>query len=247
MLVQDRRRWAVGKDDPLGIEHDEPVDEVDPPGQPVLDDHEGQPPLAGHDVDEPSHGACGRRVEHRRGLVEQQDAGLHRQRARERKTLRLPTAQRGRRAVRRHGQPDLSQRRSNPWRHLATRQLDVLEAERDIPADRRGDHSGPRVLEHQADRTGAVLRRLPVDGHGPRQVTRVRGQEQSGHRSQQGRLPRTARPGEQHPLAGLDGQVQAGQDRAAPAVGTPGEVLDTDAGSGGRASPPAGCPRGRRG
>ena len=64
-----------------------------------------------------------------------------------------------------HGEPDLGQRGGDPRRHLASGHLDVLQAEGDVTPDGRGDHSGSRVLEDEADRAGLVLWGPAIDRH----------------------------------------------------------------------------------
>ena len=57
---------------PLGVEDDEPVDEVEPGPEPVLDDDRGQPARPDDLGDHPAYRRRVGRVEHRRGLVEQE-------------------------------------------------------------------------------------------------------------------------------------------------------------------------------
>ena len=171
------------------------------------------------------------RVEHRGGLVEQQDPRRHGQRPGQRQPLLLASGEAERAGAREVTQPDLVQRGGDRRGHRVPRHTEVLEPERHVPLDRRGDHGGARVLEHQADRPGGATGCHAVDEHGAGEVAGVGRQQEPGDRPEHRRLARTARPDQQHPLPRGDPQGEVGEHRPGPAVGTPGQSLDLDRGA----------------
>ena len=195
----------------------------------MLDDDERPPAGTRQRGDGVPHlrGAAG--VEHRRRLVEQHEGGVQREGPREREPLGLPAGQRRGGGVEgERPEADRGQRLGDDGGHRRPGHPDVLETERDVPADGRRDHAGARLLEHQAGRAGARTGSGAVEGHRAVQLAGLDAAEEPGERPQQRRLARPRRPDEQHALAGCQGEGDVAQDRLAPTVGPPGEALDLD-------------------
>ena len=179
--------------------------------EPVLDQHHGGSGAAYGVGDRPAYGRGGGGVEHRRRLVEQDEARTEREHPGEREALRLPAGERPDRVVdvvreARRGEraPD---RRPDP----VPRQPEVLGAERHVPAGLPGDRGVGRVLHEQAHARAAVAGGAPVDRDRAGELTGLGRGEDPGERAQQGRLARPARPGQQDALPGLQLQADAGQ------------------------------------
>jgi hypothetical protein len=212
----------------IRVEHDEAVRELEPRSEAVLDDDRGQPP-GGHDLGDARAdrgGVVG--VEHGGRLVEEEQGRLEGECSREREPLLLTAGQRVRRGVLRHVESNRGERGGDVRRHLRTRHTDVLEAERDVTADRRGHDAGAGLLQHQAHRARACTRRDAVEAHRTGQLARVGGLEDAGERTQQRGLARAARPDEQDPLARRDVEVETTQDGLAPPERAPRQVTDRD-------------------
>ena len=95
----------AGSDAAVGVEDDQPVDDVEPRPESVLDDHCRQATGPRHLVDRPADGLGVGGVEHGGGLVEQQDRGLEGQCPGQGQPLLLAAGQGMRRGVLGHGQP----------------------------------------------------------------------------------------------------------------------------------------------
>ena len=107
---------------------------------------------------------------------------------------------------------------------VEARYLPVLQPERDVTSHRRGHHRGCGVLQEQCHVTGLAACREAVDVCLACLVPGCRGVQQPGHGAQQGRLPGTARPRDEHALAGLDVEVELGQHRRTTAERSPGQA-----------------------
>ncbi len=220
---------AVGDDAAVGGEHDEPVDEGDPRAEDVLDDDERAGVVGRQRGDGGPHlgGAGG--VEHRRRLVEEDEGGVEGERAGEGEPLGLPARQRRGGGVEGQvGQADGRQRALDDGGHPGRVGADVLEAERDVAPDARGDDAAAGLLEDEPDGAGAVARGGPVEGDVTLEVARLEGAEHPREGAQEGGLARPRRPGEQDPLAGAQGERHVAQHGLAPADGSPGEPGDLD-------------------
>ena len=231
--VQRRRHRAVGGHPPGGVQHDQPVDVLDPRPEPVLDEHHGGSGLPRGVGDRPAYGLGGVGVQHRGGLVEQDQARAQREDAGQGEPLRL-TAGEGvdgmvRAVGEAHGREGVAHGGPDP----VPGQPEVLRPERDVAPDPPGDRRVGRVLHEQAHVGAAVARVVAVDPDRAAQVTALGRREDAGQRAQQGGLARAARPGEQDPLTGKDREVEAGQDRRGPAERPPDQPVDLDARTGG--------------
>ena len=199
--------------------------------QTVLDDDQRGPALGTQLHDRIPYGRGVLVIEHRGRLVQQEHQRLEHQRAGEREALQLTAGERPRGVTDRVRERDGLERRPHPDGHLRLRHSQVLQAERDVAADPVGDNGSGRILKQQADGAGPRLRRLPAHRHRAGQVPHVGGQQQPGQGTQQRGLARAARTGKEHPLAGLDAQVEAGEDGRTPTGGAPGQVADLHRGA----------------
>ena len=254
---------AVRDDAAVVGEHDEPLDEVDPRTEDVLDDDERRrgrsrgrrtsvgcrhrPPLAGRQGRDGIPDLLrGGRVEHRGRLVEQDDRRVERQRPGERQPLRLPTRQRRGGGVEGEGaETDRRQGRGDDAGHVGARHPDVLRPERHVPPDGRRDDPGARLLEHEPHGAGALPRRDAVDAHRADEVTRVGRLQEACEGPQEGGLARPRGADEQHAFAGPEGEGDVAQHRLAAAERAPGQAVDLhpSARDGPHRGHRAGCPR----
>ncbi len=161
------------------------------------------------------------RVEHRRRLVEQEQARAQRQNTGERQPLTLPAAEVGGGVVARVGKADAAQRGVHPRPDLGRRHRMVLQAERDVVAAAGQDRLGQRVLQQQprprrarGDRlTSGQWGRHPVDEKialllaAPPAAVGVSRGEQAREPGQQRGLAGPAGSEQQQPLARADVEV----------------------------------------
>jgi hypothetical protein len=214
-----------------GPQLDDPVDQGEPRLGVVVDDEQGGVAARGDPADRLAHqrGTVG--VQLRGGLVEQQQARLGSQRPGEHQPLLLPSGEGAGGPVTAVGEAHLGQHAVDGRPDPLARHSGVLQPERDVVPGAGHDQLRVGVLEDDAGAGPGVPRRPAVDGDRAGLLPLLRA-EQPGERVQQGGLARPGRAGEQHPLAGGDGQVDL--------AGRPGVPA-------GVAEPPAGQPHpGRR-
>ena len=129
----------------------------------MLDDDERRARPLGHARDRVAHLAHALGVEVGRRLVEQDEPRAHREHARQREALLLPTREGGRRPIERHIQTHRIERLAHPLPDLVTGDAEVLGAERHVVPDAREDRLAVGVLQHEPGPTGGASRGLAVD------------------------------------------------------------------------------------
>ena len=179
----------------------------------VLGDHEGAARRGGGDLGADGAGAL--RIEHRDGLIEQEDVRAQRQGARERHPLQLPAGglegARRERDVGDQGPVDLAYAGMD----FGPGEGQVLRPEGDVAGDGGGDHGVLRLLQHERPQI------RPRDRSGELPGLRV---QQARERQQHRRLARAARAGEQGRRPGLEAQAEAVDRGEAPPDGTPRDI-----------------------
>ncbi len=194
-----------------GQQHDA-IGEIDRLGDVVGDEQHGAARALPHAQQLVLQAGARDRVERAERLVEQQQVGIDRERARQGDALALAARQLIRPALRIVGEADQLERGTGASGALGARQCQALEAELDV-----GEHAAPwqqaRLLEHQPDRPPLTGRRA-----GQRDPSGGR-PDQPGEHAQQARLadPRRADHGDE--LAGLERQVEALQHHGAAGAG----------------------------
>ncbi len=229
MLGEDAIGRAVGEDPATRGEHHDARHEVGPHGGAVLDQHEGGRLSTHHPLHGGPHLGHPHGVEVRRGLVEQQQSGPHREHAGQGEALLLPTRERLGGAVEGHGETHGCHSLGHPRRDLGRGDAQVLAAEGDVVADLRQDDPRLGVLQHEADATALRLGRLAVDEDAAGRLPLVAAAEESREAGEERRLAGPGGPEEQHPLTGFDAQVNLAR-RGQLATGVaPAPALDVDA------------------
>ena len=219
-------RAAVGEQGAARREHDDPVDELPPHVDAVLDHDEGGLGAlehAGHGVPHLDH-AVG--IEVRGRLVEKEQAGAHGEHPREREALLLAAGELARRMAQRQVESDGVERLGHPAPDLVAWHPEVLTAERHVVPHPGEDDLRIRILQHQPHPAPGVLGGHPVDEKLPGLLPLVVPTEDPGKGVDERGLARARRPEEQYPLPRLDPQVQpldgpraAGGVAPAPAAG----------------------------
>ena len=211
-----RRRRASA----LRREHDHPVDEPRHTAHAVLDHDERRAGRVEHARHRIPHLDDPVGVEVRGRLVEQQHAGTHRERAREREALLLAARQRRVGAIERHVEPDRVERVAHARPDLVARDAEVLAAERDIVADARQHDLGVGILQHEPDAAPDAAAAPPVDRQRARALALVVAAEHSRERAQQRGLAGAGCAEQQHALPRLDREVEVAH-RPGEASGVP--------------------------
>ena len=200
---------------PPGVKHHDPIDERQPLGHPVLDQHHGgltrgqqRPATAVRTRVAPSGSrlAVGSSSRRRSGRVAEAPASARR--------CCSPPERASVRRSRPYGNADRPQGLVDARPDLVSRDAVVLQTEGDVVAGPGHHQLGLRVLEHDADTApprATVTRALPL--------ARVGGQQPT-QRGEQGALARTRRAEQEHPLAARDPQVDPA-DRPRPSPGVP--------------------------
>ena len=213
-LAEHLPRRPVDHDVAVGVEHDDPVDDVDRRVEVVLDEHDGVVALARefaqHRVDLVDAGG----VEVGRGLVEHEHRAAHRQGAGDGEALPPAARQPVGVLVAPLPQAHELQRALGARQHLVDRHQLVLGTERHLVEQRAGDDLGIGVLEHHRDvlaqHAHAVVaaveprdahRALELGGHGMR--------HEPVERERERRLAAPRRAEQQHDLARRDRQGHA--------------------------------------
>ncbi len=193
LVAQDVVRRAVGEDPAVRSEHDDPVDEVLPHGDPVLDDDEGGDAPLDHGLYGAPHLPDALGVEVGSRLVEEEEPGPHREDAGEGEALHLAAGERGGRAVEGDVEPDGVERGADADPDLVARDAQVLAAERDVVADAGEDHLRVRVLQHEPRAAAAGGRILRVDEQGAARLPLVVAAEDAREGVHERGLARTRR------------------------------------------------------
>ncbi len=181
----------------------------------MLDHHERRAGRLEHagdgipDLDDPGG------VEVRGRLIEQQQAGSHREHPGECEALALPAREGARRAVERDLEADRVEGFAHAPPGLLARNPEVLAAERDVVPDAREDDLRVRILQHEPGATAHGAGRFAVNRQRPLLLALV-GAEHARERAQQRRLARAGCPEQQHSLPRLDPKVESS--------GRPGEA-----------------------
>ncbi|GAB3943194.1 hypothetical protein GCM10027614_31490 [Micromonospora vulcania] len=172
---EDRLGRAVRADPAARLQYDDPVDQRQRLGDPVLDQDQRGVGVqrAGHRL--PDQGGPGG-VEVGGRLVQEQQAGAQGQRAGQGESLLLAAGERGGGPVPVVREADPVQRLVHPRPDLAGRYSPVLQPERDVVAAAGHHQLGLRVLEDDADPFAALARVEPVDLDGALLLARVLGQ-----------------------------------------------------------------------
>ncbi len=150
-FAQHLSRVSVDRDVAHGIEHDDPVDDVDGRVEVVLDEHDRVVALAGelaeHGVDLVDAGG----VEVRRRFVEHEYRGGHREGAGDGEALAPAARQPVGVLIAPLPQADELEGALGARQHLGDRHQLVLGAERDLVEQGAGDHLRVGILEHHRD------------------------------------------------------------------------------------------------
>jgi hypothetical protein len=194
----------------------------------VLDDHGGGAGGGQHRGEHLPDQRHPGRVEVGGDLVEQQQPGAQRDDAGQRQPLLLAAGQGAGGGVASVGEADGRQRLVDPPPDLAGRDAAVLQSERDVVAGPAHHQRRLGVLQDQPSARPGLAGRQAVEEHRALLRTRVGGVEQAGQRCQQGALAGAGRPEEQHPLAGLDPQVDPAQRPGLAAAVPPAPAADVD-------------------
>jgi hypothetical protein len=202
-----------------GSQLDHPIDQRQPAPGVVVDDDQRGAAIGHRPGDGVLHHRRAVRVELGGRLVEQQQARPPGERPGQHQPLLLPAGEGGGGAVPPEGEAHLRQRPVHRRPDQRGRGPGVLQAERDVVPGAGHDQLGVRVLEDDRRPGPGLARRPAVDGELALGVAGVRA-EHAGEGVQQRGLARAGRPGEQHPLAGLDPQVDV-LHRPRPAAGVP--------------------------
>ena len=128
------------------------------------------------------------RVEVRRGFVEDQQSGSHRERPGEREPLLLSTGERLGRTIERNVEPDSVERGADALPDLVAGDAEVLASERDIVPDPSQDHLRVGVLHHQSRAPARGRGGLPVDEQRPLGFALFCATEDAGEPVEQGRF-----------------------------------------------------------
>ena len=112
--------------------------------------HHGEP-LGAQVASRRQHLLAPRRVQHRRGLVQDEHAARHGEHAGERRALLLASGEQVGLAPAELGEPEAREHLVDPRLHLRGRPGEVLEAERHVVLDALGHQLVLRVLEEHAD------------------------------------------------------------------------------------------------
>ncbi len=224
---------AVRHDAGLGIQHDHPGDHRQPDIHAMLDHDQRRGVRVEERPDRRDHLADTLRVEIGRGLVQEQDAWAHRQRAGQGEPLLLAAGERLGGAIQRHVEPDGVQRRPHARPDLRPRDAEVLAPEGDVVAD-PGEHDlRIRVLQHQPRPAARRRGRLAVDEERALGLALVVAAEHTRESVEERRLARSRRAEQQHPLPGFDAEGQVAQRPGAPAGVPPAPAARLDRGGGG--------------
>ena len=156
------------------------------------------------------------RIELRHRLVEQQQRWSRRERRRERDPLQLTARELTGRPVSEVRGAGLGQRLEHALGNLRRRPGGALEREGDLAIDREHDRPGLGILEDDAGARahlgGSCMTRIePRDLAAPGETTTVEVRHEAAQHAQQRRLARAARSGQQHELACVELEVDAGE------------------------------------
>ena len=239
----------VGDDSATLLEEHQPVDQVEPGADAVLDDQERGPGVVEEGSDGVVHLHDTVRVEVRARLVEHQRTRPHREDTRERQPLSLTAGQPRGGAVERQVESDDVERMAHPEPDVAALDTQVLAPEGHVVADPGHHGVGLGILHDEAD--------PPADGHGCDSVdedrpldcccrvvriVRIIG-EHTCRGAEERRLPGTGRPDDGDALTGFDDQVDAADGPGAPLGIAPAPAGEGDPSGDGRHAAEA---RGRR-
>ena len=198
-------------DDAATGHHDEPVHQWQPAVEAVLGDHQGERAARDRVGDAVPDAGGGVGVEHGGRLIQQQQAVGSRERSGQADALALAARQRPHPVILGHRQPDASDQGADARPDRGAGNRPVLQPEGDVAADGLGDLPRARILEQER---GTTAERFPVgDADLPGRLAGLGGVQDPGQGAQQRRLPAAARPGQQHPLAGFQGEVEVLQHR----------------------------------
>ena len=214
--VEDLCGRAVRGDAAAGLQDEDAVDEVDPLVHTVIDDDEGR----GGRRDGAPDLVRARVVEVRGGLVQQEEARLHREHTGDREALSLAAGQVRGGAIERVGEPHRVEGRTDPRPDLLARNREVLQPEGDVVAQRGQDRVGVRVLQDEARPPSLRGGESPVHGERAGLLAVLLIAQDAREAAQQGRLAGAGRAQQEDPLAGLEDEVDPGHGRP-PAGGVP--------------------------
>ncbi|WBM80556.1 hypothetical protein KIV56_03695 [Cryobacterium breve] len=206
----------VGQDSAGGIEHDDPVDEVLPHGDPVFDHDQGRSGGVEGTTDGVAHLDHAVGVEVGGRLVEQEQARPHGQHAGEGEALFLAAAERGGGVIERQPQADRLEGDTDPAPDLVPLHGEIFATEGDVVADSREHDLGIRVLQHETDPATGIRRPPAVDKQFAGLVALILSAEHSGEGVHEGALARAARAEQQHAFARADVEVESGDRGRAP-------------------------------
>ena len=225
------RPAPVGDEPALGAEHDDPVDEVLPHLDAVLDHDERRTRALEHAADRLAHLGDAPRVEVRRRLVEQQEPGRIAIAPASASRCFCPPESCDGGVVERQVEADRVDGPGDAAPGLLAGHAEVLAPERHVVADPREDDLRVRILQHEAGPSARGGRRPPSIRSEPISLALVVAAEHAREGVQQRRLARARRAEQQHPLARLDDEVEALQrGPRRPACRQPHPVASTRAG-----------------
>ena len=202
----------------LGSDQTDPVRERDHPLQPVLGEQHRDADVVDQAGERGEHVLGGGRVECGGRLVEHDEPGVHGQHRADRDPLLLPAGQGAQVARAQVCDAEQVEGLLDPAAHRLRQQSELLHAVGELLLDRVGDEPGQWVLPHEPDGVRPLPRRClqhrrPVQQHLAGEVAAGEPRHEPGHDPEQGGLARPGRTGDEHQLALLDGQVDAGEDR----------------------------------